>query len=260
MLRKLLSRLPISWIYYVKFLLGPDRFFLLPKKKVQYGTDHLYTYVRADFREEPRFAAAYRVAEQYGKSLMPPGGMQWRVFTLCWAADLVKHLPGDFVACGVYTGFCDRAVMEYVDFQKLGKTYVLMDTFEGLDPRYSTPDELAKQTRYKTAPSTYDTVRETFRDFPVRIVKGSIPDTLPEAGSEAVCFLSIDMNTAAPERAALEFFWPRLVPGGVVVFDDYGFGGHEAQKATHDEFARRQGLTIFALPTGQGLLFKPAKG
>ncbi len=260
MLRKLLSRLPISWIYYVKFLLKPDRFFLLPKKKIQYGTDHLYTYVRADFIHEPRFAAAYRVAEQLGGSLMPPGGMQWRIFTLCWAAEQVKLLPGNFVACGVYTGFCDRAVMDYVDFQKLDKTYVLMDTFDGLDPLYSTPEELAKQTRYKNAPSTYETVQETFRAFDVQIVKGPIPDTLPEAAAGLVCFLSIDMNTAAPERAALEFFWPRLVPGGVVVFDDYGFQGHEAQKATHDDFARRQGLTIFALPTGQGLLMKPAVG
>jgi hypothetical protein len=55
----------------------------------------------------------------------------------------------------------------------------------------------------------------------------------------------------------LEYFYPKLVPGGVVLFDDYGHRGHHLQKELADEYASTQGAAILTLPTGQGLLVKP---
>lgn len=246
--------LPPAWQPFAKFLRQPGRFYLLEKRRYPYATDGLFTQMSTDFMQEPRFAAAYRWAEQLGRPLMPAGGMQWRIYVLCWAAEQARHLPGDFVACGVYSGFCDRAIMEYIDFQQTGKKYVLMDTFQGLDPRYSSPGEIEKQKRYDH--DMYGQVLQTFQGFNVQVVKGPIPDTLPQADVQQVCFLSIDMNAVQPEVAALEFFWPRLVRGGVVVLDDYAFPGNEAQKRGHDAFAAGVGHHIFTLPTGQGLLIK----
>jgi hypothetical protein len=49
----------------------------------------------------------------------------------------------------------------------------------------------------------------------------------------------IDMNAAAPERAAIEHFWERLVPGAPVILDDYGYAaGHQAQRAALDDLPR----------------------
>jgi O-methyltransferase len=251
-----LKYLPLSWIRYVKFLLQPHKFHLLPRAITSYGTDHLYTTLNADFFEQPKFAEAYRIAEQLGKPLMPPTGMEWRIYTLCWVAEQAKHLPGDFVACGVFSGFCDRAIMHYIDFQNTNKTYYLLDTFEGLDARYSSQEELKRQERYTKFSNMYEQVKHTFKDFNTKIIKGSIPDTLPEADTAAICFLSIDMNTAQPEVEALRYFWPKLVKGGVIVLDDYGFRGCEAQKKAHDAFAASVGTSVFAMPTGQGIMIK----
>ena len=91
----------------------------------------------------------------------------------------------------------------------------------------------------------------------VVIVPGPIPETLPQVIPEKVAFLSIDMNCTIPEREALKHFWPRLVRGGVVLLDDYGFSHHEEQKVAHDAFAASQGTTVLSLPTGQGLMIKP---
>jgi hypothetical protein len=74
---------------------------------------------------------------------------------------------------------------------------------------------------------------------------------------DKVCYLSIDMNIAYPERKAIEHFWPKLSPGAFVVLDDYGFYGYEEQMATLDQFAESVGVKILALPTGQGLIIKP---
>ena len=60
-----------------------------------------------------------------------------------------------------------------------------------------------------------------------------------------------------PEIAAAHFFWDKIVPGGVVILDDYGFKGHEEQKAAFNEFAKQKNVPILQLPTGQGIIFKP---
>jgi hypothetical protein len=61
----------------------------------------------------------------------------------------------------------------------------------------------------------------------------------------------------APEIAAAEYFWDKLVSGAVVVLDDYGFELHEPQKRAFDFFAEKRGVQVLCMPTGQGLLFKP---
>ena len=42
------------------------------------------------------------------------------------------------------------------------------------------------------------------------------------------------MNIVLPEIAAIEFFWDRLVPGAMVLLDDYGWSTHTAQKLAFD--------------------------
>ena len=92
-----------------------------------------------------------------------------------------------------------------------------------------------------------------------RVVVGPIPDTLVQVTAARVAYLHIDMNHAPPEIAAIEHFWPRLVPGGIVLLDDYAYLGFEAQKQEMDDFAQRVGVAICSLPTGQGLLLRPPR-
>ncbi|MCH9703406.1 MAG: TylF/MycF family methyltransferase, partial [Chlamydiae bacterium] len=78
-----------------------------------------------------------------------------------------------------------------------------------------------------------------------------------------VAYLSIDMNCALPEVAALEYFWPKLAPSAIVVLDDYAYdtfnSTHEQRKAI-DSFAKSVNTAVVSLPTGQGMLIKPALG
>lgn len=104
----------------------------------------------------------------------------------------------------------------------------------------------------------YQDVVKNFAEFKdVIVVRGSVPDTLAGANIDKVAYLSIDMNNAAPEIAAANYFWDRLSPGAPVLLDDYGFVRYEAQKAAFDAFAKERGVEILALPTGQGLMIKP---
>jgi hypothetical protein len=107
-------------------------------------------------------------------------------------------------------------------------------------------------------PDCHSEVVARFQPFAhVKVIRGSVPEILYANAPQQIAFLHVDLNAAAPERAAMEFLWPRLSPGAYVVFDDYAWVACEEQKKTLDEFATQQGLAILSLPTGQGLLIKP---
>jgi hypothetical protein len=70
--------------------------------------------------------------------------------------------------------------------------------------------------------------------------------------------MHLDLNSAAAEVAALERLYDRLVVGGYLVLDDYGWYAYRQQKAEEDPFFRSRGTTVLELPTGQGLVIKTA--
>ena len=195
--------------------------YVLPKVQITYSNDLLYTYHNADFLKDPLFIESYNLGKNTdGGTLLKDYDIEWRIHVLCWAAKHAIHLKGDFVDCGVHTGIFARAVMNYVNFNKHSKKYYLLDTFNGLDERYSTKEELIRNTAMgydKEDPEfLYNQVKETFDGFNVKIIKGTVPDTLISVDSDKICYLSIDMNCVAPEIAALEFFWDKMVSGAQI--------------------------------------------
>jgi O-methyltransferase len=222
-----------------------------------YVKDGVATSNNSDFLKDERFQRAYALAEK--TSPWKDFEMQWRTFIVCTLAEMVKSLPGDFVECGVNTGAYSRAVIEYINFQQTGKTFYLLDTYQGLVPSQITEKEkLAGVGHYlDTYQDVYPQVVQTFSGFNVNIIKGAVPGTLAQCKAEAVCYLSIDMNVVAPEIAALNYFWEKVVKGGVIILDDYGFPAHIEQKKAFDQFAKSKGVSILYIPTGQGIIFKP---
>ena len=206
------------------------------------------------FMEDPAFLEAYKAGEATGSW----GGndIHWRVHVLCWAARQALNIEGDFVECGVNRGGYVKAIMDITDFRRTGRRFFLLDSFEGMPDAYVRRMSAGNRAIYAHYGDFYDEVRERFRDDPVILVKGVIPESLPRAAPEKVAFLSLDLNFAEPEAAALEHFWPRLQAGGVVVLDDHGFRGFEEQRVAHVAFARRHGVYILALPTGQAVMIK----
>jgi hypothetical protein len=148
----------------------------------------------------------------------------------------------------------------YTDFSKYmpQKTFWLLDTFNGLDERYVTEREKQKGilvSKAKRYTECYSQVCDSFREFPnVKVVRGSIPETLALVEADNIAYLHIDMNCEIPEMAAIKYFWPKMVAGAAVVLDDYGFPGHGYQKEAFDRWAKDEGIEILPLPTGQGLI------
>lgn len=218
--------------------------------------DGLATIHACDFLSDRRFIRAYRLGNDTGS--WKNWAMRWRVRVILWCATWAKTLPGAFVECGVNRGGFTQAILDYTDFAKCGKEYFLFDTFAGFDPAQLSSDEARQLADYYHYDDCYKAVTATFGQHPfIRIIRGSVPDTLQSSNIDSVAFLSIDLNCVEPEIAAIEFFWCKLVPGAIVILDDYGFTRHHAQKKAFQGWSRRTGIEILDLPTGQGLIFKP---
>lgn len=219
-------------------------------KQATFKEDGMATVHNADFLKEPRFQASFQKGlEDIPADLVASalGAMRWRAHICCWAAGQAAHLEGDFVECGVWYGVLSRTLAEYTNFDTLDKKFYLLDPWGNIN----------RSDREAYEPDIYDAVARRFSGFKnVQLVRGFVPDTLPQVISEKVAYLSIDMNAVEPERHALEYFYPRMVKGGVIYFDDYGWAGHSKLKAMIDSFFSGKPESVLYMPTGQGIVVK----
>ena len=86
--------------------------------------------------------------------------------------------------------------------------------------------------------------------------QGYIPESLhASAAPDSIIYMHIDLNSAMPTLAALRFFYPRMVSGGVILFDDYGGSGYPDTKEVVDGFFAKKPGILMKLPTGQAIFF-----
>jgi Macrocin-O-methyltransferase (TylF) len=227
-----------------------------------YCQDGITSIHNHDFIQNEDFSAAYeRGVKAAGKDYM----WQWRVHIGIWVAKSVVGVPGDFVECGVNAGFMSSAIMHSLNWNELNKNFYLLDTFNGMNKNHISKEELSDGILFKNAKLIADKfyvtssskVRENFSEWKnVKIIEGVIPLTLKKITSSRISFLHIDLNCVPPEIAAIEYLWPRMASGGMVLLDDYAYFGHHHQKTAMDLFAKKNQIAICSLPTGQGLILK----
>ncbi|NWF39501.1 methyltransferase [Mariprofundus sp. NF] len=174
-----------------------------------------------------------------------------RKYTIRELLKLVEGVAGDTVECGAYQGATSYLICQHAE--SFSKMHCLFDSFEGL----SSPGE--NDGSYWQAAdliSPEAACRETLQSFSnVMYYKGWIPDKFGEVKSGSFSFLHIDVDLYQPTLDALEFFYPRMASGGVIVCDDYGFGTCPGTKLAMDEYFGGK-EKILSLTTGQGVVIK----
>jgi O-methyltransferase len=185
-----------------------------------------------------------------------------RLYILYQALWNVRQLASDAVSIaeiGVYRGGGSYFIASVAQ-QVFGRQLKIhsIDTFEGH------PDDLIAEDDShwpgKFGDTSFEEVKNYLSVFPnLTVYKGRFEDRCAELEREKFCFVHVDVDIYAPGRASLEFFSERLLVGGVIVADDYGYTTCEGIKQAVDEFvASRKNYLKFHLETGQSLLIRVA--
>jgi O-methyltransferase len=185
-------------------------------------------------------------------------------------------VPGDCVECGVWRGGSSMMVALTLDGLSERRRLWLYDTFDGM-PTPSSEDvlwngrsassELDKATKAEGAGNvwayaTLDDVKENMgrTGYPpdlITYVAGRVEDTIPAQAPEQIALLRLDTDWYESTRHELEHLWDRLVPGGVLIIDDYGHW-QGARKAVDEFFADRPQLFARVDYTGRMTVKLPA--
>lgn len=177
-----------------------------------------------------------------------------RCFILYQLTAHVAGLRGDVAEIGVYKGGTARLLARLLARQ--GKTVHLFDTFRGM------PAVDPKRDHHKAGDfgdTSCAAVARYLRDCPnVRLYPGVFPETAGPIEGRSFCLVHVDTDIYPSVRDCCAFFYPRLVPGGVLVFDDYGFVSCPGAKLAVDEFFRETAEKPCYLPTGQCLVVRHA--
>jgi hypothetical protein len=192
------------------------------------------------------------------QALLP---LRWRHYFVYWTAlSAAKSTKGDFKNL-VEMGTCDglTAYFGMSAMNNLGVEYKMFmyDAWEAMKG-----DDLFESEKSKKGMYSYlnlDTTIHNLKDFSTRTVfnKGYIPESFANSiNPKELVWLHIDLNAAAPSRSSLEFFYEKMLPGGIFLFDDYAIHDHTETKRVVDAFFQDKEVNLIQLPTGQSMVFK----
>ena len=84
-----------------------------------------------------------------------------------------------------------------------------------------------------------------------------LPESFNGNCPEKIAYLHIDLNSAKYEVEVLKVLFDKIVPGGILILDDYEWAGiYRTQKIAEDTWFDERQYRVMPLPTGQGLLIK----
>jgi hypothetical protein len=92
----------------------------------------------------------------------------------------------------------------------------------------------------------------------VTFLKVDLPRVLDEVGLEnkAIRFIHVDLNASQPEVDSLKILWDKLLPGAIVLLDDFGSPEFIDSNLAVKKLASELNFHILRFPTGQGLIVK----
>ena len=167
---------------------------------------------------------------------------------------LSENIQGDFAELGVWRGNTASVLAHYA--AKSDRHVYLFDTFEGFNSNDLQGVDKNKPMAFDD--TSVDMVKNVIGQASDRclFVKGYFPDTVSEEHkSKTYAIVSLDCDLYAPMKAGLEFFYPRMPQGGLLLIHDYSSGFWDGTKKATDEFCAVIGERVILMPDKSGSAF-----
>lgn len=186
------------------------------------------------------------------------------VLALCTAVEYITRyaIRGAIVECGVWRGgSMMAAALTLLRLGDQSRDLILCDTFDGMpqpkavDVRYWGDPAIPRWERRRRGEgegsdwclATLEEVQRNmssteYPDDRVHYYQGKVEDTLPSRAPEEIAILRLDTDFYGSTRHEMEHLFPRVVPGGVLIVDDYGHW--QGCRLAVDEYLERTGIPL----------------
>ncbi|QYE99502.1 TylF/MycF/NovP-related O-methyltransferase [Paraclostridium sordellii] len=145
----------------------------------------------------------------------------------------IVNIPGEILEFGVYKG---ASIIRFATYRELlentySRKIIGFDIF-GEFPKTDNDDDNKFIQRFEEQGGN-GISKEALEDFiknknidNIELIKGNVFDTLDEFLEKnkqiKISLLHLDLDVYKPTKFILEKLYERMVPGGIIVFDDYG--------------------------------------
>lgn len=223
-----------------------ERFALLRRFARHIIPEYRFKWPQMDWWDDDRFNAYLnRFDEQDGNN----ADRRYAV------AQLLRLMPahrGDTAEVGAWRGAMSWLICAAGDPTR---THHIFDSFEGLSEPTSVDG--AHWLRGALA-CDESTVHRNLAAFAGRFktYKGWVPQRFGEVEDRRFAFVHIDVDLYEPTRDSLSFFYPLMIPGGIIVCDDWGFKSCPGATKACNDFLVDKPEKMIGLTAGSGFLIK----
>ena len=164
-------------------------------------------------------------------------------------AQCVKHILNkkkvyDFVELGCWKGHSAYIISKLIKKSRKKINFHIFDSFEGLsdsckkDGTFNLYNNKFKSAVTKQFQSSEDFVKDiVLKDFNfVKTYKGWIPNRFNEIKEKKFSLIHIDLCMYKPSLQSLNFFYPKLVKGGIIISNVYNSEVFQGEKKAWDEY------------------------
>ena len=184
-----------------------------------------------------------------------------RVAALCQAVEYIVKggLPGSIVECGVWQGGSMMAVAYSLLHCQAFRDLCLFDTFTGIPPAgqydhsiftgtcgHDIPKDDLFWTRASVSQVSANLRLTGYPIHNIHLVPGLVEDTIPAQAPDQIALLRLDTDWYESTKHEMEHLYPRLVPGGVLILNDYGFWAG-ANKAVDEHMTGKPPILLHRL-------------
>lgn len=144
--------------------------------------------------------------------------------------ERTKSVPGDVAECGVFQGGSLIPIGIWCREYTPDRVIYGFDSFRGFDEAINTDlglggaDDRDKRLR-GFAETSFEHVLQKIElfelQYAVNLVPGYFRDTLAFVDTLRFAFVHLDVDIYQSYRECLAFFYPRMNPGGIILFDEY---------------------------------------
>ncbi len=161
---------------------------------------------------------------------------------------------GSVFETGTYRGGTALMLRQEIEALPERRPFFIFDSFEGMRETDAARDRHRPGDLSDTSLEHVQSVVGT-PDF-ITYKKGWVPETFVGLEDQRIAFAHVDVDLYASVLGSCEFIFPRLIAGGVIVFDDYGFPNNPGARSAVNEFFADARETPIVLSGGQAFVMK----